>query len=404
MTPSDLRFVIGCVLAVVVPAAALHFTAADERLAAGLTAAPFAWPRVLIAHLASAIPLALMAAYRLRTVPAVNDAARALWVVVALGMTGLAALVCPGIGDAVSSGEFGAVPLLLLRAALALGLVFPWCVWATDPGAPGAKPHAAPGLPFALCAGFALLPCGLYAEAGVAGRTEQASDLLRRERLVRADAVLTGLVELGSDRPFGKQSPAEVRRGLATVLPSLKQAGERPLLSSAKPTDRQNRALLMIQLDRLGEAAELLEPLAATDDTAALLLATVYRDQEKWAASDELYARALEAKAPRAATDPAVRRACLTALEGLAFNAGADRRPADAERALKRGLDLLPDRAGDFHFRLGSHYHHGGRPGLALEHLREAVRLDPAAQGEPAARLIRQIQSSTPACVTWRAP
>ena len=59
---SELRLVVGCMLAVCVPAAVLHFTAAADRRAAGLTAPPFAWPRMLVAHLVTALPLGLIVA------------------------------------------------------------------------------------------------------------------------------------------------------------------------------------------------------------------------------------------------------------------------------------------------------------------------------------------------------
>lgn len=400
MKPSDPRRVFGCVAAVVIPAAVLHFSAPDERLAAGLTAAPFGWPRVLVSHLLTALPLGLIAARWLRAAPAVNEAAPVLWIALGAGAPVLGAAVCSALGEAVSGGTFGAVPLLALRAAVAFVLVLPWCVWATARPEPDARPLVCPGALFGLGAAVAVVPCGLYVEAVVAARTEQAADLVRRERVVRADAVLTGLVELGSKRAIGKKSPAEVRKGYAAVLPRLKRAGN----GSPSATAPLDRALLLIRLDRLDEAADLLRPLAERDDTAALLLATVYRDQERWAASDELYARVLAAQLPRAETNPSLAGACLTAVEGLAFNARADGRPADAERALTRGLGAIPGRAAHFHFLLGRHYHDGGRTGPAVEHLREAAKLDPASHAEPAAKLIRQIQTATPACLTLRSP
>lgn len=404
MKSSDLRLVFGCVAAVAVPAAVLHFSAPNERLAAGLTAAPFGWPRVLVAHLVTAIPLGLIAAKWLRAAPVVSEAAPVLWIALGAGGAGLAAAVCPALGEAVGGGEFGALPLLALRATVAFALVLPWCVWATDKPESGTRPLVGPGVLFGLGAAVAVVPCGLYAEAVVAARTEQAADLVRRERVARADAVLTGLIELGSDRPVGKKRPAEVRKGYATVIPRLKQTGSLSLSATAPPAMRLDRALLLIQLDRLDEAADLLRPFAERDDTAALLLATVYRDQERWAASDDLYTRVLDAQLPRAATVRSAAGACLTALEGLVFNARADGRPADAERTLKRGLEALPAHAAHFHFLLGQHYHDGGRTGPAVEHLREAARLDPASHSEPAAERIRQIQTSTPACLTLRSP
>lgn len=402
MTASDRRFALGCLLAVVVPAAALHFGAPEERLKAGLTAAPFGWPRVLVAHLVTALPLGLVIARCLRAVSAVNDLVRGAWVLIGGALAGAAVLVCPGVAEVIWDGGFDFAPLLLLRALIALALVLPWCIWALDAPEPGVSNAAPLGRALALASAFALLPCGLYSEAVVAARTESAADLVSRERVARADAVLAGLVELGSDREVAKRSPAALRKEYAQVLPRLAESAGRPLSAGAPPRARLSRALELIQLDRSAEAAALLEPLAAPEnDTMSMLLATVYRDLERWAESDALFARVLEKNLPRAGTDPGAAETCVRAIEGLAFNARADGRPQDTERALTRGLDELPGRAAEFHFQLGRHYHDGGRPGLALEHLREAVRLDPK-YAEPADRITRAIRTATPACFSWR--
>jgi tetratricopeptide (TPR) repeat protein len=155
----------------------------------------------------------------------------------------------------------------------------------------------------------------------------------------------------------------------------------------------------LIGLDRPDEAADILRPLAASSPAVALLLAAVYRDTEQWSESDALYHSALDRLSPRAATDPSAREGCRMARAGLAFNARAEGRPADAERALLRGLVEVPAAAAHFHFLLGKHYHDGGRPDTAGEHLREAVRLDPAKYRAPADADIRQIRTTTHGCL-----
>lgn len=388
--------VVGCLVAVAVPAVALHISADDARLAAGLTASPFGWPRVLVAHLVTALPLGFVVAQRLRSVEGINTAVRGLWVVVGLGVLGLGTLVAPAIGEGVGGG-MGFVPLLFLRATFAFALVLPWCVWAAERGGAHGKGVLAVAL------AIAVLPCGAYADAATAARTEQVQDLLKRERVVRADALLAGLVELGSDQPVTGKPPAEVRAQLAPRLARLRRDEGRQLPPKATPAERFNFALLMIQLERLGDAAAALEPLAPANDTAALLLASVYRDQERWAASDELFAGVFERRSPQYATDTAARDDCVVALNGLAFNAREDRRPADAERALTRGVEMFPDRAAGFHYQLGRHFQDIGRPARAVEHLRTAARLDPQQFADPAGRAIRGLESATPACLLWRA-
>lgn len=401
MTGSGSRAVFGCVLAVALPAALLYVAAGDERHAAGLGAAPFASPRLLAAHLALALPLGFVVAGGLRAFPAVNGAAPLVWPLLGAGAIGAVVVVGPAVAELASGGGIGAVPLLVLRAALALGLVLPWCVWAVEP--PAGPPVVRPGASLALGLALALLPCGLYAEVLIEGRTATAAELLGTARAVRAERALAGLCELGSDRPVAGTPLPEARRRVRADVERLERTAAHPLPPTAPAAARFSRAETLIQLDRLDEAAELLRPLADQHTTAALLLATVNRDRERWADSDAGYESALAKLLPTAATDPRARAGCRTALDGLAYNARQDRRPADAEAALRRGLEALPADAAHFHFLLGRRFSDGGRAAPATEHLEEAARLDPATYREPADKLLRQIRTHTPGCALWRA-
>lgn len=396
MARSELWLVAGALLAVVVPAAALHAAAGDDRHAAGLTAAPFAWPRVLVAHLVFALPLGMLLAARLRTHPAfaVKGAPAAAGVVVAV----VAVVVGPTLGDVIADAGVGPVPALVLRTGLAVALVLPWCLFGT------ASVADLPGR-WAVTVGVlvAVVPPGVYAEVVAERRTATADEWVSTGRLAKADGVLTGLCELGSDRAVTGKPPQEIRREVRAQVARLKKAAGHPLSPGAPPAARFARAEVLVQLDRLDEAADLLRPLAANSPVATLLLAAVCRDREQWAESDAAFASALDRLLPRAAADPDAREKCRGALEGLAYNARMDRRPADAERALRRGLEELPADAARFHYLLGRHYHDGGRPALALDHLRAAADLDPAAYRGPADTLVRQIRTATHACLP-RAP
>lgn len=394
MSRADAKLLIGCALAVVVPAAVLHAAAGAERHAAGATAAPFALPRVLVAHLVLAVPLGLLAAARLRSNAVVGEAAPALWPLVGAGLAGLTAAVGGGLAEALSDGEFGAVPLLL-RAAIALALVLPWCVWATESPTP---PAVRPAVTFGLALLAAVLPAGLYAEAVCEARAVAVNELVATGRLARADRALASLCELGSERPVMGKPPSEARRLLRAEVARLSRAAGGSLPPSAPPAARLARAEVLIRLDRLDEAAASLAPLAPQSPMALLLLATVDRDRERWAESDAGYESALARLLP---IDTAEARGwCRLAFEGLAYNARSNGRPADAEAALRRGLAALPAEAAHFHFLLGRHYSDGGRTGLAVEHLEHAARLDPASYREPADNLRRQIRTHTPACLS----
>jgi hypothetical protein len=397
---SDLRLLVGAVLAVVVPAMALEWLGGDARRAAGLTAVPFAFRHLLIAHLIAAVPLGLVVAARFRS----SLAASAWWRWAAVGaVTAAAAGAASGwIGEAVARSELGVAPLLLLRTLVAFALVLPWCRAAVDP-APVIRPSDPPNAAIVIGIGLAVIPCGLYTEALITGRTKEAATLLEQKRTAKAEGIVTGLLELGSERPIKHYGPAKTGKSLAVRLAALRRETDRPLGDSPTRASRLNRAALLVELERLDDAAAVLAPLAPGDDAATMMLAAVQRNQRHWAESDALYDAVLAKMLPRARTEQSARIACRTAFEGLASNAESDGRPADAEAASNRGLSELPADASYFHFLLGRHYHDAGRFGLALQHMETATRLDPAGVGPSADGYIRRIRTATPGCL-WRGP
>ena len=400
MNRSDLRLLFGAVLAVVVPALVLDSMVDEVRRTAGLSAAPFAWRRQLVAHLIAALPLGLIVAARCR--PALPALAWGWWVALAAGVAVLAGAGGGSIGDAVARTELGMVPLLLLRSLFAFVLVGPWCLTAVDP-APRTRPSVPLPLAIAIGVGLALLPCGLYAEAIITAQTKEAATLLRQKRTARAEGIVIGLRELGSGQTINGTSPSKLAEVLAFRLSALRREMDRPPRESPSRGDRMTQVPLLIELDRLQEAAALLDPLVPGDDAATMMLAAVYRNLQRWAESDALYSVVLEKLLPRARADGSARLSCRTAFEGLAGNAQMDARPADAEAALTRGLNELPEDASYFHFLLGRHFHDLGRFGIALEHLEAATRLDPTGVGKTADAYVRRIRTATPGCL-WRGP
>jgi len=392
------RLLLGVVLAVVVPAVVLDLTVGEDRSAAKLSAAPFAWHDVLLAHLAAALPLGLVVAAWVRSLPGVSSSARWPWGVLGLVAAGIGAAVSSALDDVVARSEYGAFPLLLLRSLLAFVLVLPWCIAALDPPA-GIRRLGPPGIAFAVGLGLAVIPCGLYAEAVTLARTQETAVLLTQRRLVKAQRLVTGLCELGSKRPVGNMPPAEVRERLAGALQALRWEVGGPYPPSAMPAARLYRAVMLVQLERLDEAAAFLRPLVPGDNTATLMLAAVHQNQQQWDESNTLYAGVLEKLLPLSRTEETARTACRTAFDGLADNARLSHRPADAEAVLNRGLKELPADAAHYHFLLGRHYHDAGRFGLALEHLRTAARHDLGDLREAADDLIRKIRTSTPGCL-----
>ncbi|MFL5245153.1 MAG: tetratricopeptide repeat protein [Gemmataceae bacterium] len=398
MKRSDLRLLVGTVLAVAVPAAVLDLGNDDFRRAAELSAAPFAWRGILLAHLAAALPLALLIAGWIRSSKTLASSAPWPWMVLGATVAGIGTALLPEFGDAIDQAHLGALPRLLLRSALAFLLVLPWCVAALDRsvGIPRRWPLR---IAVVVAIGLAVVPCAMYTETALADRTQEAARLLANERLVKAEGIVTGLCELGSNRPIGTAAPIKMRKRLAATVAELRWQVDQPFFSAADmPADRVSRAVVFVRLERLDDAAALLRPIVPDNDTASLMLAAVYQNQERWAESDALFAATLKKMLPLASTQEAARAACRTALDGLADNARFDDRPADVEAFLNRGLQQLPEDAAHYHFLLGRHYHENGRFSLALDHLRTAAQLDVPNLSQPTDDLIRRIRTSTPGC------
>jgi hypothetical protein len=354
--------------------------------------APFAWRQILIAHIASAVPLGLVIAgsSRLRRPSAWQ------WGFIGLAVLAIAMAAFPAISSVTVDAAFGQEPQLLLRSLLATVLVLPWCFAAINLSPTPTSERSATALVAGI--GLAVVPCGLYAESVMAGRSKEADDLLAQRRLVRADRVLVGLSELGSDRPVRNTAPADLRKRLASRVSALRQQADAPLPESIAAEPRIDRAIMLVELERLDDAAAVLSPLVPGDDTASEMLAAIYRDQKRWRQSDAVYAHILANSLPHAEMDPSARTRCRTAVEALVNNAEADGRSSDAEAVLQLALENAPSDGAHYHFLFGRHHQAAGRFALAQQHLREAVRLDSANYGKPADELFGHLRTSTPGC------
>ena len=192
--------------------------------------------------------------------------------------------------------------------------------------------------------------------------------------------------------------PAAIERKLVKTIAGLEQrlAGVDVARLDAQRTIDYARALAM--LDRTDQAGTLVAPLAAARADAALLLAAILQQQGRWRESSAAYETA--ARLLRQAPASQERTAGLVqALDGIAFNAREQGDPAVAVQTYELGLGELPDAAAHFHFQLGRHHHSGGRPALAIEHLQNAVALDPRGYERQAAAILKQLAAGSPGCL-----
>jgi hypothetical protein len=396
MNHQPLRLVVVALLAVAVPATILHFMSPTDRRADGLTISPFGWPRILVAHLTLELPLGFLLADRTKgRTERWLEGWDIAWILLGLLMAILAGAMCVVIGEWVLHEEPAGWVLVGLRVAIATVVVYPWCLLA---GGASDLSHEWVAGKLLLALGIAIVPCALYAEAVAQARCEDARDLLQRERLLRANRLLLGLADLGSQQPIDGKAAKQWRRYLRERLPYLERVATKPLPATATEHQRLARVTLLVQLDRLETAAQVLQGMDLREDTTALLLASICRDQQKFNESDRLFAMVLERCSADAQRKDAGQN-CMIALQGLSFNARQTARATEVEPILRRGLEILPQQAGYFHLQLGKHYAEAGLPFRARQHFEQARSLEPTKYGHEAEVMLRRIRSSTPACL-----
>jgi hypothetical protein len=371
-------------LALVIPMATLHGGAG--RPSEELTAPPFGWPRLLVAHFLSMVPLTWLIATR---VARFAEAPAGLW----LFLAAIVALVMPGVVSLVSELLSGLEANLLLRAVvrsfIASFCMLPGLAAATVIGRYPTPPSRPLHWAASLIIGF--VPPWVYADRLIDVRVSQLQTALASGRFVKAQRLLRGLEEVGAD-------PSAMTGGrLADVEHSIQRLMERvkyPLPADASVSRQIDRAFHLIQLDRLDEAAELLSPLSEQEPaTAGLLLAAVRRDQKRWDEAIAAY-RVVVDHLPLNAVEGRQ-----TAFQGLTEALIAGGRPHEAEAILEQALREMPQLAAFWHWQLGQYYFRGGRPFLALEHLHRANELAPHTMGPRVAPLLESIRRATPGCL-----
>jgi Tetratricopeptide repeat len=389
----------GIAMALLVPTVLTHAFTPDERLRLGLTCAPFGWRVVLIVHLVASVPIGLVTSAAIIRLGRRDDRwiSTAAWTLV--GLAGTAAVLLWG-ENAAGAFDWSGLEFLVrdvVRTIFAYLMVLPWLIISAGWDGPDTRiPVSGAGILVGTTLAF--LPPLVYENQLVKSRSIELEAHLSTGRLLKAKSALVGLRELGDQRPIAGATPAQALGKLEATLARLERDASRELPTSSAPASRMERAFLLIQLDRLGEAERILRSLSETLPDSLLLLGAVYRDQSRWSDSEKAYRRALASFLPNAAKDHGARESSLTAYEGLAEAARSSGRPEVAERAYQEARRRLPLMAGYFNFQLGRHYLGGGRPAEAIALLRKAVRLDPTleAQVRP---LILQAQVRTPACL-----
>lgn len=398
MTRSALFRAGGVVLGIAVPYAVLLAAAAPAQQALGLAVAPFAWTHLVVVHLLAALPLSILLAATL----AKRDVGRALfWIAVAVVTAAWTVISGSSVTPALDLGEAGFTARLLIRVLWCLALQLPWCLcgWGcgrTLTDGEESLPFWSWGWGFVVLLVAIALPA-VHANDLVRVQSRKAGEWMHRQRLARARPLVAALSDLGSSTKLGGLSAQQLSRAIERDMQILTGSVSRPLPTSASPTVRIDRAHDLAVLGRVEDAERELQPLADTVPGAAVLLAALLQDQERWQDSNRWYRHALTllCEGPRTLT------ARTRAYDGLAFNARQQHEDRVAEAVYHEALARIPQAQARFHFQLGRHHQLRGRPDQAIHHLRTAARLEPDNYGQQAGALIDELSAHTPGCL-WR--
>lgn len=352
--------VFGVLAAIAIPFVSWHFAASDERLATGLTAAPFGWPRLLFGHLAAAVPLAYYLARR-----AGPWGTPGLRFVVATAVTAILALALPALGETLDGANTGPTLRSAIRSMIAVLASTAWIAVVVR------EPRAT-RLPWLAAVAFAVVPPLVYSHRLVASRAADFETYAKSGRLVRAMGSLEGLRDLGSNRLFSGKSVSELIPLLRKDLDRMAKQAAIPLSDHASLPARLQRAQLLVRLNRPESADALLRDIASPSTEVWLMRAAIAREAGHWNDLAHACREAIARSTP--SDDPEWLEDAYDGLGEALRNLG---RPDDAAAEYREAAQRLPHRNAYYRFQLGLIAAERGQTSVALHDFSEALRLDP---------------------------
>jgi hypothetical protein len=353
------RLAFAVLAAIAIPFTAWHFAASEERLATGLTATPFGWPRLLFGQLAAAVPLAYCLARRTGSwsTPGVRF-------IVAVVITAILAFALPTLGETLDGANAGPTIRSAVRSMIAVLASTAWLAVAVR------EPRAT-GLPWLAAIAFAVVPPLVYSHRLVESRATDFEKFARSGRLVRAMGSLEGLRDLGSSRTFSGKTVGELIPRLRKDLDLMAKQAAVPLTDNATLPARLQRAMLLVRLNRPESAEALLREIESPTAEVWLVRAAIARESGRWRELEyscrEAIARHMPPDSPEMLED---------AFVGLGEALRHLGRPDDAAANYREASIRLPHRTGYYRFQLGLIAAERGQTSAALDDFSEALRLD----------------------------
>jgi hypothetical protein len=331
-------------------------------------AATFVGHDVALVQIACAMPLAMMLAACIE-----RRASTA-------GLLSLAALL---LGVVVFHGT--SLAPVMLRPLLAMGVATSAALVAAAVCLPG-ETAGWPAFAVAIIA-CVLLPA-TYVAARVRHDVAQLGELLDQSRFGEARALSQHLLTLSASATWQGKPVSQVAADLEKMVANLERQVEAPLPPHANAGQRLHRARLLAMLGRTDTALEVLATIDAPPPEADNLRGAIHEAKAEWSTALAAYhaAKASSEACPESKERQAAR---VQATTGIAYCERKQGRYAAAESAYLALLSLAP--TADSHFLLAQFYEDAQRTGLARDHARRAMALDPARYQQPGETLLRKL-------------
>ncbi|MGL6076178.1 MAG: tetratricopeptide repeat protein [Fimbriiglobus sp.] len=347
-------------VAVAAPTLLLHLMASEDRSEMGLTVAPFATPRLLIAHMLAALPFALIMRQRLGL-----SLHSGVQFAVMAGASLCALLFVPAISDILADGSASFGVRAIFRSLIALALVSAWLIWLWQPQASSPKPLA-----WLASVALAFIPPAVFAERQREGFAKEFPGHLQSQQFRKAQADLSAASDLGDALTSGKRTSADTRELLNKKIESLKVAVAKPVSPTASSQAKLERVMHYLSLSRPDDAEKILSTLSPDSVDVQLLRMAVMKERQDWAAMEQ-QAQAILSTSTDANLKSFATKNLMEALRKQG-------RWAEVEAMLKQLIESEPKEAGASYFQLALLAADRGKIHEALEHFDMAEKLDPS--------------------------
>lgn len=377
-------------------AALLLIFDAEERLVLDLAASPFGWNRVTIVHVLAALPLAWLAAALLAPLlpRGIAGSTTGLWVACGLSLAAATILWGAAVGSVLDGRAAGFSTRLIVRTCWPFLLQVPWCLAAHAQAPTDGMQRMRGGSKTVLALLALFLAVGApatYLDLLIRQRTVAVGEMIRDGRIDRAISALRWLADVGSSRPVDVSDPTTATAGrlspqdaLALLSRTVTRLADRIRRLENGPLNREQRLELARHFSSIGEHAKaraILEPVAAQNIQAAMLMARLLQEDQHWHQSSQWLNTALSLARKQSPPDQEKQKQLIEvqaeAYDLLAYNAREMQDYEGAEQYYREALEKLPSKKGHFHAQLGRHYKLGGRSLQAAQHQRTAHEIAP---------------------------